>query len=782
MAFITTVVSLKNKRLLLNLYFAIQNNQIIIILLKSPFGGFRGSKPKLFTMKQQIITILKSPFGGFRGLFLSGSIGILLLSSCNTKTMSHTPYQWPDSVAAPIADVKPKQLVAHGDTRIDNYFWLNDYFKKGEDSTHVVNYLLAENKYYDTMMSGTKALQQQLYTEMKARIKETDESVPTFNNGYFYYTRLVEGKDYYVYCRKKGDLKATEEVLLDVNKMAEGHNYFNATGFSISKDNKLLAYGVDTLSRRQYTLHIKNLETGETLTDVVENTEGQAVWANDNKTFFYTAKNTITLLSEKIKRHNLGTTQAADVVVYTETDPSNYIGISKTKSDKYIIITSQATLSSECKFINANNPTDVFKVFQPRLKNVLYDVDHANDKFYVKTNLNALNFKIVQCPETTTDTSHWVDVIPHSDKILIQNFDVFKSFLAISERKDGLSQIHILNTTNNQSHYLAFDESSYVASLGSTPDFNAETVRFNYTSLITPSSVYDYNMNTKEKTLKKQQEVIGGYDKTQYITERLLATATDGTKIPISIVYKKGFQKNGKLPLHLYAYGSYGSSTEATFSSARLSMLNRGFAYAIAHIRGGEEMGRQWYEDGKMMKKKNTFTDFINCADYLITQQYTTKEHLYTSGGSAGGLLMGAVVNMRPELWHGVIAAVPFVDVISTMSDATIPLTTNEYDEWGNPANKESYEYMKTYSPYDNVTKQAYPNMLVTTGLHDSQVQYFEPAKWVAKLRALKTDNNKLLLFTNMEAGHGGASGRFKALLDRAREYAFFLALEGIHE
>jgi oligopeptidase B len=716
--------------------------------------------------------------------FILTAIIAVTISSCNNNqtNMNRTAYKWPDSIAAPVCEKKPKELIAHGDTRIDNYFWLNDYFKKGPDSTKVVDYLTAENKYYDTIMSGTKPLQEKLYTEMKARIKEKDESVPVFKNGYYYYNRLEEGKDYFVYCRKKGALDAKEEVLLDVNKMAEGHNYFSATGFEVSMDNKLMAYGIDTVSRRQYDIYVKNLETGEVYKDVISNTEGGPVWANDNQTFFYTAKNKVTLLSEKIKKHKLGTDAATDKTVYEEKDPSNYIGVAKTKSDKFILIASSATLSSEYRYIDANKPDEVFKVFQPRMKDVLYDVDHANDKFYIRTNLNAKNFKVVTSAENKTDSSNWTEMIAHSDIILIEGIDVFKNFVAVSERKNGLTQVHIINTKNNESHYLAFDEPAYTANLGYTPNYNSEVVRFNYTSLTTPSSVYDYNMGTKEKKLMKQQEVVGGYTVTDYVTERLFATAKDGTKIPISIVYKKGFKKDGTAPLHLYGYGSYGASMDASFSSGRLSLLNRGFAFAIAHVRGGQEMGRYWYEDGKMMKKKNTFTDFVDCAEFLLANKYTTKAHLYTSGGSAGGLLMGAIVNMRPDLWHGVIAAVPFVDVINTMSDASIPLTTNEYDEWGNPANKESYMYMKTYSPYDNVEKKAYPNMLVTTGLHDSQVQYFEPAKWVAKLREMKTDNNKLLLYTNMEAGHGGASGRFKALKDRAREFAFFLSLEGINE
>lgn len=689
-------------------------------------------------------------------------------------------YAWPQNIAAPVAEKKSKDLVAHGDIRNDPYYWMNDFFKKGPDSTKVVAYLTAENKYYDTMMAGTKALQEKLYEEMKGRIKEKDESVPTFKNGYYYYSRTVEGKDYYVSCRKKGNMNAAEEVLLDVNKMAEGYTYFRVGGTAVSPDNKLLAYGVDTVSRNEYTIYIKNLETGEIYKDAISRTQSDPTWAADNKTIFYTSKNPVTLLSEKIKRHTMGTDASTDAVVYEEKDPTNYIGVGKSKSDKYISIYSGGTLSSETRFIPADQPMAAFKVFQPRMKEVLYDVEHANDKFYIRTNQNARNFKVMTCGEDKTDTSAWVEMIPHSDSVLISGVEVFKNFVVISERRRGLTQIHVINTQNKQEHFIDFGEATYAAYSQGTPEYNTDTMRYYYTSLTTPASEFDYNMNTKEKKLLKQQEVVGGYDKEQYVTERLYAKATDGTSIPISVVYKKGFKKDGMMPLLLYGYGSYGASMDASFSSTRLSLLDRGFAYALAHIRGGQEMGRYWYEDGKMMKKKNTFTDFINCAEFLLANKYTSKEHLYAMGGSAGGLLMGAVVNMRPDLWKGIVAQVPFVDVLTTMSDPTIPLTTNEYDEWGNPENKESYDYMKSYSPYDNVTKQAYPNMLITTGLHDSQVQYFEPAKWVARLREMKTDSNHLLLYTNMEAGHGGASGRFKALRDRAREYAFFFALEGI--
>jgi len=718
----------------------------------------------------------------FKQILISAS-AIFFLFSCNTNNkMNKTAYQWPKNIAAPASEKIPKQLIAHGDTITDNYYWLNDYFKQGPNSKKVVTYLEAENKYFDTMMAGTKALQDKLYTEMKARIKEDDESVPVYKNGYFYYNRVVAGKDYFVYCRKKGTLTAKEEILLDVNAMADGHNYFSANGFSVSTDNKLLAYGIDMVSRRQYTIYIKNLETGEILKDEIKNTEGDPVWANNSKTIFYTSKNAVTLLSEKIKKHTLGTDADTDKTVYEEKDQTNFIGLEKAKSDQFILITSQGTLSSEIRYLDANKPDLSFSIFQPRVKDVLYDVSHSGNKFYIRTNLNAKNFKVMVCEDTKTESSNWKDYIAHRADVLVEEIELFKNFMVVSERKNGLTQIQIRNLKNNSNYNIAFDESTFTANTAYTPDFNTDVLRFNYTSLTTPNSVFDYNMVSKEKKLMKQQAVIGDFATSNYETERLFATAKDGTKIPVSIVYKKGFVKDGNAPLLLYAYGSYGISMDAEFNSARLSLLNRGFAFAIAHIRGGQEMGRLWYEDGKLLKKKNTFTDFIDCADYLVANKYSSAAHLYISGGSAGGLLMGAVINMRPELFNGVIAAVPFVDVITTMSDASIPLTTNEYDEWGNPANKESYFYIKSYSPYNNVEKKAYPNMLVTTGLHDSQVQYFEPAKWVAKLREYKTDKNILLLHTDMEVGHGGASGRFKSLKDKARDFAFLLALEGINE
>lgn len=696
-------------------------------------------------------------------------LGIIFLScNENKKNMKEEVM-----IKPPVAEKIPKELTAHGDTRIDNYYWMRD-----RDDPKVVAYLQAENSYLDTIMSPEKKLRDKLYEEMKGRIKETDMSVPYLKNGYYYYSRYEQGKEYPLYCRKKGSLEAEEQIMLNVNELAVGHNYCQVSAINISPDGKMMAYGLDTVSRRRYTIYIKNLETGALLADAIPDTEGNSVWAADNKTFFYSRKDTVTLRADRIMRHITGQQPAQDKEIFHEKDETYGVSVYKTKSDKYIVIGSSSTLSSETSILDASKPEGSFRVFQPRDKNMLYEVDHKDDHFYIRTNYQALNFRLMECPLDKTSRDNWKDVIPHRADVLLESVELFRDYMVLGERKNGLSQLRIINTNNHQEYYVPFDEQAYVAHASINPEFDTKLLRYSYASLTTPNSVYDYNMETKEKELKRQQEVLGGYDPKDYVTERLFATATDGTKIPISLVYKKGFDKNGKSPLLLYAYGSYGITSEPVFSSSRLSLLDRGFAFAIAHVRGGEEMGRQWYEDGKMFKKKNTFTDFIACADHLIQQQYTSKEHLYALGGSAGGLLMGAVVNMRPELWNGVVAAVPFVDVMTTMLDSSIPLTTGEYDEWGNPNNKDSYDYMRSYSPYDNVEHKAYPNLLVTTGLHDSQVQYWEPAKWVAKLREMKTDDHLLLLHTNMEAGHGGASGRFASLKEVALEYAFFLKLE----
>ena len=702
---------------------------------------------------------------------------LLLLVACKQINMEKTPYAWPSNISAPKAAEKLRTFVQHGDTITDEYYWLNDFFKKGPDSTAVVEYLQAENAYLDTMMSGTKEFQKNLFSEMRGRIQEKDESEPVVENGYTYYSKTEEGKQYYKYYRKALTAGAKEELLLDVDQLATGKNYYAISGPSISPDNQWMAYGVDEVSRRQYTLFFKNLKTGEISSETIAGTSGNAVWSADSKTIFYAANNPVTLLSEKIRRHQLGTAAAADVTVYEEKDPTNYIGVAKTRSGQYIMIYSAATLSSEVLILPANQPAGTFQVFQPRMKDVLYSVDHWEDRFLIVTNLEAKNFRLMSCPLNQTQQAAWTEVVPNRPDVLLEGVEPFKNFWILTERKEGLVQLRVREFPGEKEHYLDFGEPAYDAFVGKNPEYLSKQFRYRYSSMTTPLSTYDYTITSKQRNLIKEQPVLGGFKRTDYVTERRFVTARDGARVPLSIVYKKGAALDGTAPLLLYGYGSYGASMDASFSTSRLSLLNRGFVYAIAHIRGGQEMGRLWYEDGKLLKKKNTFNDFIDCGKYLIEEKFTSNGHLYAMGGSAGGLLMGAVVTMEPTLWNGVIAQVPFVDVITTMSDPTIPLTTNEYDEWGNPANKDAYFYMKSYSPYDNVAAKEYPNLLVTTGLHDSQVQYFEPAKWVARLRKLKTDKNVLLLKTNMEAGHGGASGRFDYLKDVALQYSFHQAL-----
>jgi len=612
-------------------------------------------------------------------------------------------------IPIPKANKISKELSIHNDVRIDNYYWLNE-----REDENVLSYLREEDAYADTLMAHTKDFQQSLFKEMKARIKEDDSSVPYKSNGYWYFTRFETGKEYPIFSRKKGTEDAPEEILFNCNSLAQGHDYFNLGGLAISPDNSLAAFGVDTVSRRQYHVQIKNLTTGEIFPDKIENTTGGAVWGNDNKTLYYTKKDPITLRSDKIYKHKLGTPASEDELVFHEKDETFGTYVYKSKSKKYIIIGSFSTLTSEFQILPADDPVDIFK------------------NYYI-----------------------------------------------LSERENGLNKLKIVRWDNTESYYLPFDNETYTAYVGRNPEFDTEVVRYGYNSMTTPTSVIDFNMETRQKEIKKEQVVLGGkFDKENYISERIWATARDGVKVPMSIIYHKDTKLDGTSPLLQYAYGSYGATIDPYFSSIRLSLLDRGFIYAIAHVRGGQYLGRTWYEDGKLLKKKNTFADFVDCSKYLIDQKYTSPAHLYASGGSAGGLLMGAIVNMAPELYNGVIASVPFVDVVTTMLDDDIPLTTGEFDEWGNPKDKEYYDYMKSYSPYDNVSAQAYPNMYISTGLHDSQVQYFEPAKWVAKLRALKTDNNILVFDINMEAGHGGASGRFESLKEVSKEYAFLLDLE----
>ena len=672
----------------------------------------------------------------------------------------------------PVAAIKAKQLVSPHGTRTDNYYWLNE-----PENQQVIDYLTAENAYFDQQMAPVKALEEQLFQEMKGRIKETDESVPYRDNGYYYYSRYEAGGEYPLYCRKQGSLDAPEEILLNGNELGQGHAYFAIGGLAVSDHNELLAYSTDTVSRRLYTVRFKNLKTGELYPEEIPNVEGAGVWAADNTTFFYARKDLNTLLPYQIYRHVLGTDPAHDVLVYEEEDNTFYTHIGRSKSKKYLQIVLSSSLSSETRYLDAATPAGDFQVFLPRETDHLYEVEDANGQFYVRTNWEAPNFRIVSTPLTSTTKERWQDVIPARSEVFIDQMELFQDYLVLNERKNGLLQLRVLRWKDKQDEYLAFKEVAYTATIGANPEFDTQLLRFNYTSFTTPSSVYDYNMATQQQTLLKVQPVLGGFHKDDYTEERTFVPARDGKQIPVSIVYKKGFKKDGSGPVLQYAYGSYGYSLDPTFSSARLSLLDRGFAYVLCHIRGGQELGRQWFEDGRMLQKMNSFTDFIDCSEYLINAQYTSPAKLFAMGGSAGGLLMGGIVNMRPDLYQGVLAAVPFVDVVTTMSDESIPLTTGEYDQWGNPADQPYYDYMLSYSPYDNVQAQAYPNMLITTGLHDSQVQYYEPAKWVAKLRATKTDNNLLLLHTDMEAGHGGASGRFRALHDVARQYAFMLLL-----
>jgi len=682
-----------------------------------------------------------------------------------------------ETMEPPVAKIIPKELTAHGHTRIDNYYWLNQ-----RDNPEVIAYLEAENAYKDAVMAHTKDFQEKLFNEIVGRIKKTDMSVPYKDQGYYQYTRYEEGGEYPIYCRKKGNLEAEEEVVLNVDEMAKGHDYYSVAGYSTSSNNNLIAYGVDTVSRRLYTLYFMDLTTRKLFDEQIPNTSGRAAWANDNKTVFYMLKDTTTLRSYKVMKHVLGTPVSEDKEIYVETDETFSTFVYKTKSKKYIIIASSQTLSSEYRFLDADNPDGKFQIIQPRERDHEYSVDHYKDKFYIHTNLDAKNFRLMETPVDKTTKENWKEVIPHRDDVLLQGFEVFKNYLVLSERKNGLTQIRVIKWTDRSEHYLDFGEEAYMAYISTNPDFDTDLLRYGYTSLTTPSSTYDYDMNTREKNLLKQQEVLGDFDPSNYVTERHYATARDSTKVPISLVYRKGLDKDGNNPLLLSGYGSYGSSREPTFSSVRLSLLDRGFVYAIPHIRGGSEMGRYWYEEGKLFNKKNTFYDFIDCAEYLIEQKFTNPDKMFAMGGSAGGLLMGAVVNMRPDLWKGILAGVPWVDVITTMLDPNIPLTSAEWDEWGDPRKKDYYDYMLSYSPYDNVEAQDYPAMLVTTGYHDSQVQYFEPAKWVAKLRALKTDNNPLIFHINMEGGHGGVSGRFRRYRETALEYAFMLDLVGIKE
>ncbi len=676
----------------------------------------------------------------------------------------------------PVAAIQPHELKAFGETRVDNYFWLRE-----RENPEVIAYLEAENSYLKEVLADTEPLQEKLFEEMKGRIKKDDTTVPYLRNGYWYYTRFEKGGEYALHCRRH-DGNDSEQVMLNGNTLSPDDGYFSLRAVKVSPDSRLVVYGIDTEGRRFYTLRFMDLDTGRVFDDVIADVTGNVAWALDNKTLFYCRQDAETLRSYQIWRHELGTDVAGDVLVHEETDETFDVSVHRSKSDRYLFISSSQTLSTEFRILEADNPKGEFRLFEPRSRDHEYDIEHQGDRFVILTNRGAKNFRLMECPLDQTKVENWQEVIGHRDDVYLEDVEVFDQWLVVTERFDGLSHLKVLPLDGSEPHHLEFDDPTWSVWLDSNVDMQLAVLRFGYSSLTTPDSVFDYDLSAHTRKLLKQDEVLGGFDSTKYQAEYLQVPARDGTLVPVSLVYRKGFERNGQSPLLLYAYGSYGYSMDADFRSTRLSLLDRGFVYAIAHVRGGEEKGRAWYEDGKLLKKKNTFTDFVDCGRHLAAEQYTSCDRLFAMGGSAGGLLVGAIMNMAPETWRGVIAQVPFVDVVTTMQDASIPLTTSEYDEWGNPADEEYYHYMLSYSPYDQVQAMDYPATLVTTGLHDSQVQYWEPAKWVARLRAVKTDQNPLLFKINMEAGHGGASGRFRRLEETALSYAFMLDLLEIKE
>ncbi len=677
-------------------------------------------------------------------------------------------------IRPPSAKKIPYELTFHGHTRIDNYYWLNQ-----REDPEVIDYLNAENNYTEAMMADTELLQKNLYNEIVGRIKQTDLSVPYFLNGYYYYVRYEEEKEYPIYCRKKNSLNGLEELLLDVNIMARDQSYYEVAGIHVRPDNRMFSFGVDITGRRIYTIYFKDLVTGNILDETIEGTSGNADWANDNKTVFFASKDKDTLRPDKIFRYRIQE-QKSPVLVYEEKDEIYSAYVYKSRSRQYIIIGLSANMSDEYRILSADNPEADFRIFQQREHGVEYSIGHFGDSFYIRTNLDAPNFRLMKTPVDSTEKEFWEEVIAHREDVLLEDFLNFNHYMVVEERIKGNVNFRIINMQTSREHYVDFGEEVYNAWLSINPEFTGDLLRLGYSSLTTPASTYDYHMEHRQMTLLKQQEIVGGYNHENYKSERRYATSYDGTLVPISLVYKKSTMLDGSSPLLLYGYGSYGITIDPNFSSARLSLLDRGFIFAIAHIRGGQFLGRMWYEKGKKLTKKNTFDDFIACAQHLVNNHFTSTDKMMAMGGSAGGLLMGAVINMNPVIFKGIVAAVPFVDVLTTMLDDNIPLTTGEYDEWGNPSDREFYNYMLSYSPYDNVECKEYPNILVTAGLHDSQVQYWEPAKWVAKLRDMKIGDNLLLLHINMDAGHGGASGRFKQFRETALEYAFLLKLAGI--
>jgi oligopeptidase B len=712
---------------------------------------------------------------------IRSAIAIVLISPMTLSMTSHaeTPLDKP-----PVAAVKPHVVESPNGSREDGYYWLRDDTRSNPE---MLAYLRAENQWYAQYAARYAKLTEKMFAEIKGRIKQDDSTVPYRSHGYYYYARYDEGKEYAIYARRKGALDAAEQVMLDVNTMAAGHDFYVAAPAAMTRSQRLLAYFEDVTGRRQYVIRIKDLATGKILPDAIKGTNGDAAWADDDKTLFYVENDPETLRSCRVKRHRLGTEQSADVTVYDEKDTSFYTSIGKTGSEKFIFIHVHSTVSDEQSILAADDPDGKFRAFAPRQRDFHYDADHIAGRWVVRTDWDAPNYRLMQVADKDVgDRARWRDLVPHSPTVFINGFELFNRFLVLDERSEGLRRLRIQPWTDGkptgEPAYVLANEPAYAASLGMNPEQDSEVLRYNYTSLTTPTTTYDLNMKSGERKLMKQQPVLGGFDAANYVTERVWATVRDGTRVPASLVYRKGFKRDGTAPMLQYGYGSYGYSLDPAFQSSVLSLLDRGFVYAIAHVRGGEEMGRAWYENGKKLNKRNTFTDFIDVTEVLVKSGYAARDKVFADGRSAGGLLMGAVANMGGEHYRGIIAGVPFVDVMTTMLDESIPLTTNEFDEWGNPKQKEFYDYMLSYSPYDNVTAKAYPALMVTTGLHDSQVQYFEPAKWVAKLRATKTDQHPLIFKINMEAGHGGKSGRFTRLQEVAEEYAFIADLAGIRE
>lgn len=729
-------------------------------------------------------TFRRKIFGRLKHAFVFLFSACILAPACrntssptNTSSTVPTSAFHPEQFDAPHPEKQPKSLrSASGDLRTDNYYWLNE-----RDNPAVTAYLEAENRYADSVLAPVAGLQTRLFEEMKARIKQDDNSVPFLKNGYWYYTRFENGKEYPVYCRKKGALDAPEELMLDVNTLAQGRPYCQAVGLSVSPDNRLLFYGVDFSGRNLFEGRILDLQSGKLLPEQFNGVlTGSAAWSNDNHYLFYETKDPVTLRTDKIMRHQIGAPAKNDALVLEEKDETLYLSLAKSKSEQYIFVNHGYTENLETHFLDAGKPLGEFRLVRPKEKDFFYTLEHRGDKFLIRTNWNARNFRLMEAPVSAPGQENWKEILPHRPDVLLEGIDVFQDYLVAAERKGGLAQMHIIRWSDGDEHYLDFGEPTYTAYPDANPEFNSTNFRFRFASLKTPGSVFDYAMDTRQKTLRKTDPVLGGFDSSNYTTEFIWAKARDGVQVPISLVYKNGLVRNGNAPCLLVGYGSYGYAYDPGFNRDVLSLLDRGFVYAIAHIRGGTEMGYDWYDDGKMLRKMNTFTDFIDCAAALCAEKYTGADRLFASGRSAGGLLMGAVANMAPQQFKGIIAGVPFVDVLTTMSDPDIPLTTGEYTEWGNPAVKEEYDYMKRYSPYDNVQAQGYPHLLVLTSFSDSQVQYFEPAKWVAKLRDLKTDGNTLLFKTNMTGSHGGSSGRFERLKERALEYSWMLGLMGI--